>query len=162
MGTLLVISCASTINVRTDFNRQADFTRYRTFSIRSGNSSGNPVMDQRLKSAVEAALRARALEEVPSGEGDVIAVAHTATRTKRTYETFYTGRDGGGAGVRQKSSSTSFEVGTIVVDMFDESTKTAVWHGYASHVLSDKPGKNAGQADKAVAKIVERFPAVLS
>ena len=52
-----------------------------------------------------------------------------------------------------------FEVGTIVIDMFDARSKTAVWHGYASHVLSDKPEKNAQRADEAVAKIFEKFPA---
>ena len=158
---VLAISCASTINVRSDVNKQADFSRYRTFSIRDGNSTGNPVMDQRIKADVEMALRAKGLEEVQSGEGDAVVVAHAATQTRRSYETFY---NGWGWGWRWRWGApevvvNEFQVGTIVVDMFDARTKTAVWHGYASHVLSDKPEKNDMRADEAVAKIFERFPA---
>src|SRR5215471_17652892 len=145
---VLAISCAPTINVRTDFNRQADFSKYRTFSIRDGNSTGNPVMDQRIKSDVEAALRAKGLEEVTSGEGDAVVVAHAATRAKRTYSTFY---DGWGWRYRwgpPRVVVDTFDVGTLVVDMFDARTKTAVWHGYASRVLSDKPETNAKQTDE--------------
>src|SRR5215470_1443678 len=91
IAAVLAISCAPTIAVRSDYNKQADFSRYRTFSIRDGNSTGNPVMDQRIKADVEGALRAKGLEEVQGDEGDAIVVAHAATRTRRSYETFYNG-----------------------------------------------------------------------
>ena len=159
IAAVLALSCASTINVRTDYSKQADFAKYRTFSIRDGNSTGNPVMDQRIKADVEAALRAKGLEEVQSGEGDAIVVAHAATRTHHTYETFYNGWGWRWRWGPPDVVVNAFQVGTIVVDMFDARTKTAVWHGYASHALSDKPEKNDMRADEAVAKIFEKFPA---
>jgi hypothetical protein len=64
---LVALSRASTINVRTDYDRHANFNRYRTFSIREGNSTGNPVMDQRIKADIESALQAKGLEEVRNG-----------------------------------------------------------------------------------------------
>jgi hypothetical protein len=151
-------SCASTINVRSDYNRQANFSHYRSFSIREGHSSGDPVMDQRIKADVESALRAKGLEEVRSDEGDAIVVAHAATRTEHTYETFYNGWGWRWRWGAPEVIANQFDVGTIVVDMFDASTKTAVWHGYASHVLSEKPAKNDQRADEAVTKIFEKFP----
>jgi hypothetical protein len=158
IAAVLTISCASAINVRTDYSKQADFAKYRTFSIRDGNSTGDPVMDQRIKADVEGALRAKGLEEVQSGEGDAIVVAHAATRTRRTYETFYNGWGWRWRWGQPEVIVNEFEVGTIVVDVFDARTKTAVWHGYASHALSDKPEKNAMRADEAVAKIFDKFP----
>ena len=115
-------------------------------------------MDQRIKADVEGALRAKGLEEVQSGEGDAIVVAHAATRTRHTYETFYNGWGWRWRWGAPEVVVNEFQVGTIVVDMFDARTKTAVWHGYASHVLSDKPEKNAVRADEAVAKIFDKFP----
>jgi hypothetical protein len=155
---LVTISCAPAIHVRTDYDRHANFSKYRTFSIRAGNSTGNPVMDQRIKSDVASALRAKGLEEVREGDGDAVVVAHAATRTHRTYETFYDGWDWHWRWGAPEVVVDEFEVGTIVVDMFDPRTKTAVWHGYARHVLSEAPEKNAERADEAVAKIFENFP----
>lgn len=136
-----------------------NFSKYRTFSIRDGNSTGNPVMDQRIKSDIEAALRAKGLEEVRNGEGDAIVVAHAATQTKRTYETFYNGWGWRWRWGPPEVIVNEFEVGTIVVDVFDAANKTAIWHGYASHALSEKPEKNAQRADEAVNKIFRDFPA---
>src|SRR5579864_9242399 len=88
--TLLTASCAGGINVKTDYNKQVNLARYHTFAIRDGHSTGNAVMDQRIKSDVEAALRARGMDEARAGQPpDAIVVAHAATRTERSYDTFY-------------------------------------------------------------------------
>jgi hypothetical protein len=76
-------ACASNLRVRTDYDPSANFKKYRTFSIREGNSTGNPVMDQRIKEQIVTALRAKGLDEVR---------AETRRSTTR-------GPDGGGDGV---------------------------------------------------------------
>jgi hypothetical protein len=155
---MVAVSCAPAIRVRSDFNKQANLSSYHTFSIRDGNSSGNPVMDQRIKADVEAALQSRGLEEVSNAEGDLIVVPHVATRTHRTYETFYNGWGWHWRWGAPEIVVNEFRVGTIVVDAFDSHTKTAMWHGYASSVISDKPEKNAERADEAVTKLFAEFP----
>jgi len=52
-----------------------------------------------------------------------------------------------------------FQVGTLVIDIFDNQAKTAVWHGYASGAIADEPSKNAEKADEAVQKILQQYPA---
>jgi uncharacterized protein DUF4136 len=165
-GMLIAIAvtigaCASSLRVRTDYDRSANFKQYRTFAIREGNSSGNPVMDQRIREDIAAALKAKGLDEVRPENADVVVVSHTATRTQRTYETFY---DNTWRGWRWRWTQPTvvvdeFQVGTLVVDVFDNRAKTAVWHGYASGVLSDEPSKNAEKADKAVQKLISEYPA---
>jgi len=156
-----VAACASSLRVRTDYDRSANFKQYRTFAIREGNSSGNPVMDQRIREDIAAALRARGLDEVRPENADLIVVSHTATRTQRTYDTFY---DNTWRGWRWRWAQPTvvvdeFQVGTLIVDVFDNRAKTAVWHGYASGVLSDEPSKNAEKADDAVKKLISEYPA---
>jgi len=107
-ATIFASACASSasLRVRSDADPSADFKKYRTFALRDGNSSGNPVMDQRIKSDIASALRARGLDEVRPENADIIVVPHTATSTRRTYDTFY---DSWGSGWR--------------------------WHGHSRHSL---------------------------
>ena len=90
-----VAACASSLRVRSDYDRSANFKKYRTFALREGNSSGNPVMDQRIRQDLVAAFRAKGLDEVREENADIVIVPHTATRTKRTYDTFYDNGWGG-------------------------------------------------------------------
>jgi len=156
-----VTACASSLRVRSDYDRSANFKKYRTFALREGNSSGNPVMDQRIRQDLVAAFRAKGLDEVREENADIVIVPHTATRTKRTYDTFY---DNGWGGWRWRWAQPTvvvneFQVGTLIVDVFDNQAKTAVWHGYASGALSDEPSENAEKADQAVRRIVDQYPA---
>ena len=78
-------ACASNLRVRTDYDPNPNFKKYRTFSIREGNSTGNPVMDQRIREELVTGVRTKGLDEVRPENADVIIVAHTATRTARSY-----------------------------------------------------------------------------
>ena len=102
----------------------------------------------------------KGLDEVRQENADLIVVPHTATRTHHTYETFYDTWPGWRWRWAQPAVvENEFRVGTLVVDLFDNRAKTAVWHGYASGVLSDEPSKNAEKADKAVEKLISEYPA---
>ena len=159
-AAVLAGACASSIRVRSDYDRDVNFKKYRTFAFRDGNSTGNPVLDQRIKTDITAALKARGMDEVRPENADTIVVAHAATRTRRTYDTFYDNAWGGWRWrwARPTVVVNEFEVGTIVVDVFDNQSKTAVWHGFASRVLHDDAEKDADQTDRAVRQIFEQYP----
>jgi len=156
----LAAACASNLRVRTDRDPSANFKQYRTFAMREGNSSGNPVMDRRIREDIVAALRAKGLDEVREENADLVVVPHTATRTVRTYDAFYERWSGWRWRWAQPTLvENDFREGTLVVDMFDNRAKTAVWHGYASDALSDEPSKNADKADRAIQKLISEYPA---
>jgi len=52
----------------------------------------------------------------------------------------------------------SYEVGTLVVDIFDAQTKEAIWRGTSTKTLSENPQKNAESLNKAILKMFEKFP----
>ena len=89
------------------------------------------------------------------GEGRAAVIAHAATKTKHSYETFY---DGWGGGWRWRmggfGSSTTYvqdyKVGTVVVDIFDADTKQAIWRGSATDALSDNQKDNAQATEAAI------------
>ena len=166
---LLTAACGASIKATTDYDRNVNFASYQTFSIMKGNSSGNPVSDQRIADDVAAALTGKGWKEVPTDQAQAAVVVHTATKTKHTYETFYDGIGWGGWGWRRwgglggfGGGSTTYvndyRVGSVVVDIFDGKTKEAIWHGYARDVLAGSARENAKINQEAVTKMFASFP----
>ena len=162
---LLTGACGYSIKASSDYDHSVNFARYQTFSVMKGNSSGNPLRDQRIAADVTAALTSKAWREAPEGEAQAAVVVHTATKTKHTYQTFYDGWDGWGRRRRGWGGFTAattyeqdYKVGSVVVDIFDAKTKEAIWHGHATGVLSGNAQQNAQINDQAVAKMFASFP----
>jgi uncharacterized protein DUF4136 len=163
---LLTLACGYSIRTATDYNRNVSFSNYRSFSIMTGNSSGNPLMDQRAQADVVSALTSKGWTEVPEAEAQTTVVVHAATKTKHTYQTLYDGFGGGwrrwgGYGGGFGGATTyvqDYKVGTLVVDIFDAKTKEAIWHGHASDALSNNASSNAKATQQAVDKMFSSFP----
>jgi hypothetical protein len=162
---LLAVGCGFSIKTSTDYDRSVRFPIYDSFFIIKGNSSGNSLIDERAQEDVRSALLTKAWIEVPEGMGKAAVVVHAATTTKHTYETLYEGwggwgwqrglgRDFGGA----TTVVDNYEVGTLVVDIFDSQTKQAIWHGTASDAVSDNAKSNAEATRQAVEKMFKHFP----
>jgi hypothetical protein len=163
---LVTTACGYSIKTATDYDRTVPFSNYHSFFILKGNSSGNPLMDQRAQADVETALTSKGWIEVPEGQGQAAVVVHAATKTKHTYETLYDGWGGwrwrwGGFG-DTTTFVNDYKVGTLVVDIFDASSKRAIWHGFASDALSDNARSNAEATEQAVDKMFSSFPPALA
>ena len=164
---LAAAACGYSIRATTDYDHSVNFASYQTFTIMKGNSSGNPVSDQRIAADVAAALTSKGWQEAPAGQAQADVVVHTATKTKHTYQTFYDGWGAGWgwrrwAGLGGYGNATTYvqdyKVGSVVVDIFDARTKQAIWHGMATDVLSGSATENAKINQQAVAKMFARFP----
>ena len=160
--SLATISIAQ--EVKTDYDRNANFGQYKTFSFEKVQTK-NPLLIDRITSAVTAALTARGLNQVSSG-GDISIVAIEMTKEQQTLNTFYDnfGGDWGwrwGGGFEEGESTTTtdtYRVGTLVVDLFDSKNKKLIWRGSESDVLSDKSSKNVKKLNKGVEKLLKEFP----
>lgn len=49
-------------------------------------------------------------------------------------------------------------VGTLIVDVFDGSTKKLIWRTTATETLSTKPEKNDQKLEKNVEEMFKKFP----
>ena len=67
------------------------------------------------------------------------------------------GRRFGGFGDATTTTET-YRVGTLVVDLSDTAAEKLVWRGSASDTLSDKSEKNIDNLDKGVVKMFKKFP----
>jgi len=146
--------------VKTDYDRGANFNRYKTYSWEKVQTQ-DPLWGDRIKGAVNESLTAKGLMPVESG-GDISIVAIEMTKNQRSLNTFYDGFGGGwrwGGGFGNATTTVdNYKVGTLVVDLFDANTKKVIWRGSASDTLSDKSDKNIKNLDKGVQKMFDHFP----
>jgi len=159
---LTMLGSALAQHVQTDFDHQANFSKYKTYSWQEIKPA-NSLWDARIKNAVDTQLTAKGLTQVDNG-GDVSIVAIKTTRTERTLQTFYDGFGGGwrwrGFGGMGEATTTEqdYKEGTLVVDLYDAITKQLIWRGSAEDALSDKAEKNEKNLDRGVAKMFKVFP----
>jgi hypothetical protein len=145
--------------VKTDYDRNANFNRYKTYSWSSVKTK-DPLLVDRIKSAVDATLAAKGLTQVESG-GDLSITAMEITKNQQTLNTFYDGGFGGwrwGGFGDATTTTETYKVGTLVVDMFDTQSKALVFRGSSSDTLSDKSDKNIKNLNKGVDKMFKHFP----
>jgi Domain of unknown function (DUF4136) len=159
---LTMLGGALAQHVQTDFDHQANFSKYKTYSWQEIKPA-NSLWDARIKNAVDAQLTAKGWTQVDSG-GDVAIVAIKTTKTERTLQTFYNGFGGGwgwqGFGGFGDSTTTEqdYKEGTLLIDMYDAKTKQLIWRGSAEDTLSNKATQNEKNLDKGVAKMFKKFP----
>ena len=159
---LLFATALSAQQVKTDYDRGANFGQYKTYSWEKIQTQ-DPLWVARIKEAVNASLTMKGLTPVESG-GDIAIVAMETTQNQQTLNTFYDGFGGGwrwrGMGGFGSATTTTetYKVGTLVVDLFDAHTKTLIWRGSSSDTLSDKSDRNIKNLDKGVQKMFDHFP----
>jgi len=161
--TFFVLTAASFAQqVKTDYDHKANFGQYRTFSWEKVQTQ-DPLLVNRIKDAVNGALTAKGWTKVESG-GDVCILAMEITQNQQTLNTFYDGFGGGwrwrGLGGFGEATTTTetYQVGSLVVDLFDAKTKTLIWRGSSSDTLSNNADKNTKNLDKGVQKMFAHFP----
>ena len=159
---LFLAGIASAQQVNTDYDRAANFSQYKTYSWEKIKTRDALDVD-RIKNAVNAALQAKGWSQVDSG-GDVSIVAMEMMHDQQTLNTFYDGF-GGGWGWRgfgdfgdATTTTETYTIGTLVIDLFDTKSKKLLWRGRASDALSNNSNKNIKNLNKAVQKMFGHFP----
>ena len=154
-------------DIKVDYDKAADFTKYKTFAIKLGTSWNNPLSEKRVLAEIQPGLTEKGwTATTDDAKADAVVVLHGATEKQKSLNTFYSGGYGGygwrgGWGGGMSSSTTTvdeYTVGTLVVDIFDAKTKALVYRGTASDEISNKPEKNAKKLAKASDKLFKDFP----
>jgi len=167
----------SSISVRSDYDQDADFTRYQTFGWLpqpTGSMSGsaaqaqarNDLMDKRILSAVNNQLVDRGMQ-IDTTEPDLLLAYHTGVQDKvnvtdwgYSYPSYGAwGYGGYGYGGRDIDVY-SYQEGTFILDFIDGKTQRLVWRGTATGVLDSSPSaeKSEKNINTAVEKILAQYP----
>ena len=165
VAATMLLTGAAWASVSVDYDLRVKFSEYKTYSWKLVQTVDR-LWDQRVKDAIEGQLPATGWTQVPSG-GDVLVSAIVVTRPEQTFTGTFSEfpRDpwggffgfGGGFG-SATLSRTTFDVGTLVVDMFDGRSNALVLRAVATGTISSNPQKNAKKLDREVRKMFKNFP----
>ena len=159
VAIVLLLVAASIADVHTDYDRSVDFNQYKTYSWEKVQTA-DPLWVDRIKEAVDSRLAAKGWRRVEVG-GQASIIAVEMTWEQKTLNTFYDnfggGRRWGGGFGNATTTVDTYEVGTLVVDIFDANTQKLIWRGSSSDTLSDKSDENIKNLDKDVQKMFEHF-----
>ena len=156
--SLLAARGALAQKVTVEFDRTADFSKFKTFAIRDGQlNSKNPALNSelvkmRIEAAIERDLTARGLTMVP-GRSDLDVRFQFGSAVKAEVERYPAGWRGLGTRVVR----VPYTEGTLVIDLRDPTTRSLVWRGIASDERSDA-SKIASKLDDMVRKSLEKYP----
>jgi hypothetical protein len=165
IALLLTSACLLFAEVRTDFDKKADFSRYHTYSW-IGVNAGNSIWQERITQAVDSALSAKGWSKVQSG-GDAAVSAVGKVKEQDSLQTFYEGNPGWGWragwwGMGGMATATTEvipeQVGTLTVDVFDGNSRQLIFRGQATDTLSSKADKNDKKMDHSVDEMFKKFP----
>ena len=174
LAVLALAGCAS-LQVQTDYDDLASLTQLRTYNwinssvydapngdgdneyVTSDPAVNSPLVDQRIRRAIDAELTRRGYVKVTSGTPDFRVAYSVATEKSTDYygSTYY-----GGYSPYYGSYARNYLEGVLVVDVVDGHTNQVIWRGWASDLLDDDPSPKEVHEyiTAAIEGILERFP----
>ena len=165
---LLVPVLAMAQKVSYDFSKSANFASFKTYAMKDGTKVGQQLIDERIASAIEAAMAAKGFTKAASNP-DVFVVYHVAFDKEKDISTFSSGYGGGygpygwGWGGGMGTTTTSVRdilIGTLVIDIADAKANQMVWRGMGVKEVDTqaKPDKRDKSITNAVNKIFKNYP----
>ncbi len=173
-AALVMVSCSST-TVNTDYDQQADFSSYSTFSW-LGNSEpdqrptvgASQIIDARIRRALAGDLTAKGYSQKAQGEADLEVTYYTSLSSQlRMYNTGW--GSGWGYGPRwgygysywpgwNMTTVSTYLEGTIIIDIIDREENQLVWRSVINSALSKKSSSEE-KINKSMTRALADFPA---
>ena len=160
-------------DVRYDFDKNKDFSKYKTYKWVPIKGADQPdeLTGKKLTAAVDAELATKGLTRTDSDSADLYLGYQTAIGTEKEFTSYNTGwgygpgwgggwyGSGGGMSTTYSSTSTVY-IGQLDLSVYDPVEKQLVWRGTATKTLDPKakPEKKEKNIGKAVKKLLKNFP----
>jgi len=159
---VLLTACMATMgqDVRYNYMPGTDFSKYHTYKwvTIEGGAHPNQIVDAEIKQAVDSQLASKGLTKTDSDKADLYVGYQIAIDKEKQWNAYSMGGPRwGGMG---SATSSTISNGTLVLDMYDPTTKQLVWTGNATKTLdpSGNQEKNQKNLDKAMQKLLKNYP----
>jgi uncharacterized protein DUF4136 len=153
---LLTTGTAYAQKVATDYDRNVDFARYKTYAwAPSLHAAKDPLWNQRIIENIDRQLASKGLHRV--GGGADLNVTYTGSLKENvSLEGFGSGGRfvGGNFSVNRYTTTE----GTLVVELHDTQSNHLVWRGVGTETASEKSDKNISKLEKTVVKMFKEYP----
>jgi hypothetical protein len=172
LSVLLLLAACSGLKVSYDYDKQADFTKYKTYKLAEEVYQSNiPQLDRdRIIRAVESELEKRGFTKSDTPDAIIdfhVKLQQQQSATATTYGA-YGGYGGMGPyryGFSPGFSTTSIDVntyveGTLFVNIVDREMQKIVWQGRGTKTLDENASaeKREANINKAVTYMFQKYP----
>jgi len=174
---LALVACSVTYaqDVRANYMPGTDFSKYHTYAwvdevqgVPAVGGHPDQILDAQVKQAIDSQMGAKGFTKVvEGGKADLLLGFQLAIDREKQINGFGDGWGGWsgfgpwGGGLSSFSATTStINIGTFVVGMYDPAAKKLVWIGAAQHAIepSKKQEKNQERLNKGAQKLLKNFP----
>lgn len=167
---ILLGACAAWAQkVDVDWNRNTQFSRFKTYAWIPSKNPGKGLWNQRIIDGIDAKLAKARLQKVDPGANPDLDVVYNVGVKEHTvvegYDYSYSpygwyGPHRGWYGGPRPVYTDSYQEkqATLVVDMVDTSDKQMVWRATARDTLSESSDQNVNTFNKAMDKMFKNFP----
>ncbi len=168
------VSNAFAQDIRYDFDKDKDFSKYKTYKWVPIKGADQPdeLTAKKITAAIDAELAQKGLTKTDSENADLYIGFQTAIGTEKQFTSFNTGWGygpgwgggwygyGGMASTTTYGSTSTVYIGHLDLSIYDAAQKQLVWRGSVSKTLDPKakPEKRQKNLSKAVAKLLKNFP----
>ena len=157
LSVTLFGSIALAQSVTYDFDRSADFSKFKTYAWTRGTELTDELNHARVVRAIESQLAAKGLTRVEaSANPDVLVAYHASFDRNLQINAWGSGWGGPRFGGLRSGTATTQDIvtGTIVIDLKDAGTNSIVWRGSASAELN--PGAKPEQREKKINNAIQK------
>lgn len=151
-------------SVTTNSMPGTNFSQFHTYKwvAVEGATQPNQIMDTQIKSAIDSQLATKGLTKTDGDTADLYIDYQVSVDQQKQWSAYGMGggpRWGMGGGMATATSS-NIDIGTLVLDMYDPSTKQLVWTGRATKTLDTgaNQAKQQKNLNKAMQKLLKNFP----
>jgi hypothetical protein len=175
---IVFLGACSSLTVKSDYDKEADFTKYKTFEYYGWAEDSDKILNRFEKERIEKAFgdefAKRGLQYVENGGDMVVSLFIVAEqKTSTTAHTnhynmggygyggfgYYGGYGGMGMGTSTTTySENDYTVGTLVVDVFDKAEKKLIWQSVGQKTVDENPKTAEKNFPKVAAAIMKSFP----
>jgi hypothetical protein len=170
----MVLAASSVFAQDVGFNAMpgVDFAKFKTYKWVKIEGAQYPdeITDSQIKTALDAELAAKGLTKTEDDNADVFVGYQVAVNQEKQWNVYSMGGGpwgfGGGyygygyGGGTTSATSSTINIGTLGVDIYDRAAKQLVWRGIASKTIDAKakPDKRQKNLAKAAKKLLKNYP----
>jgi hypothetical protein len=167
VGAALLLAATPVLaqKVNVDYDKTFDFSKVETYQwVDPQQDATNPLMVQRLHNAIDYHMSMKGVRKVDSNP-DVFLTYSTSSKEEFSvsstsmgygYGAGWYGYGGGSIGMSSTNVS-SYQVGTLVIDVWDAKTKNLVWRGTAEGTVVANPEKMEHKLTTALEKLYDKW-----
>ena len=139
-----------------------DFSKFKTYKWVQVEGATHPdqIVDAQITQAIDGELTSKGLAKSNDDKADLYVAYQVAVNQEKQWNAY-----GGGIGFRMgggmaSATSSTINIGTLGIDMYDSANKQLVWRGAATKTLDEnpKPQKRQQNIEKSVTKLLKNYP----